>query len=115
PGLPFTLGEFFRSYYSHKADIAQNPGKRFSEFDISYRIPHLRNWLVLYNDSLVGDEISPILSGRPLVNPGIYLPHIPKISKLDLRVEATRDPMTREFSPGFVYFDRRYRSGYTNG
>jgi len=115
PGLPFTLGEFFRSYYSHKADIVQNPGKRFSEFDISYRIPHLRNWLVLYNDSLVGDEISPILSGRPLVNPGIYLPHIPKISKLDLRVEATRDPMTREFGPGFVYFDRRYRSGYTNG
>jgi membrane-associated phospholipid phosphatase len=115
PGLPFTLGEFFRSYYSHKVSIAQNPAKRFSGFDISYRVPGLRNWLTVYNDSLVGDEISPLGSTRPMLSPGLYLPQVPKIPNLELRFEGVKDPFTREFLPGFVYYDRRYRSGYTNG
>lgn len=115
PGLPFTWAEFFRSYYSHKSSINQNPAKRFSGFDISYRVPGLRKWLTIYNDSLVGDEISPIGSSRPLLDPGVYLPQLPGIPKLDLRLEGVKDPFTREFLPGFVYYDRRYRSGYTNG
>src|SRR5262249_7519763 len=82
PGLPFTFAIFFKTYYSHKADIALNPGKRFSAFDVNYRVPGLRNWLTFYVDSLVGDEFSPIGSGRPVLNPGIYLPRVPKIPKL---------------------------------
>ena len=115
PGLPFTFGEFFRSYFSHKSSIAQNPAKRFSGFDISYRVPGLRKWLTVYNDSLVGDEISPIGSARPMLSPGLYMPQAPKIPKLELRFEGVKDPFTNEFLPGFIYFDRRYRSGYTNG
>jgi len=114
PGLPFTFAEFFRSYYSHKVDISKNPAKRFSGFDISYRVPGLRKWLTVYNDALVGDEISPIGSTRPMLNPGLYMPQVPKIPKLELRVEGMKDPFTNEFLPGFVYYDRRYRSGYTN-
>jgi membrane-associated phospholipid phosphatase len=114
PGLPFTWGEFLRSYYSHKASTAENPAKRFSGFDISYRVPGLRQWLTVYNDSMVGDEISPIGSDRPLLNPGLYFPQVPKIPKLELRFEGVKDPFTSEFLPGFVYYDRRYRSGYTN-
>jgi len=115
PGLPFTWGEFLRSYYSHKSSIAENPGKRFSGFDISYRVPGLRQWLTVYNDSMVGDEISPLGSTRPLLAPGLYMPQAPKIPKLELRFEGVKDPFTSEFLPGFVYYDRRYRSGYTNG
>lgn len=115
PGLPFTWSEFLRSYYSHKVDISQNPAKRFSGFDISYRVPGLRKWLTAYGDSLVGDEISPIGSTRPMLSPGVYLPQVPKLPKLELRVEGVKDPFTQEFLPGFVYYDRRYRSGYTNG
>jgi len=114
PGLPFTTSNFFRTYYSHKANIALNPGKRFSAFDVNYRMPGLRNWLTVYLDSLVGDEISPLGSGRPVLNPGIYLARVPKIPKLDLRLEGVKDPYTTEFPPGFSFFDRRYRSGYTN-
>ncbi len=114
PGLPFTIGNFLKTYYSHKANIALNPGKRFSAFDVNYRMPGLRNWMTVYLDSLVGDEISPITSSRPVLNPGIYLPRIPKVPKLDLRVEGLKDPLTTEFPPGFSFFDRRYRSGYTN-
>ena len=114
PGLPFTWSEFLRSYYSHKNSTAENPAKRFSGFDISYRVPGLRQWLTVYNDSLVGDEISPIGSSRPMLSPGLYLPQVPKIPKLELRFEGVKDPFTNIFAPGFVYYDRRYRSGYTN-
>ena len=113
PGLPFTFGEFLKSYYSHRASNALNPAKRFSGFDFSYRIPHLRKWLTFYNDSMTGDEVSPIGSSRPLLNPGLYLPQVPKIPKLELRFEGDKEPFSG-VTPGFLYFDRRYVSGYTN-
>jgi Capsule assembly protein Wzi/PAP2 superfamily len=114
-GLPVTFNEFFKSYYSHKANLAQNPGKRFSSADFSYRVPGLRNWLTVYGDSLVVDEVSPIGSTRASVNPGILLPQFPGLPKLNIRGEYIRLSNTQEFSPGFVYTDRRYTSGYTNG
>jgi membrane-associated phospholipid phosphatase len=110
PGLPFTWGEFFRSYYSHNANIASNPAKRFSSFDFTYRVPGLRKWLTIYTDSLVGDEVSPLGSTRPMLNPGIYLPQMPKLPKLELRVEGFK----AEPRLGTMYIDRRYHSGYTN-
>jgi membrane-associated phospholipid phosphatase len=112
-GVPVTFGEFFRTYYSHTR-LANNPGKRFSAFDFTYRIPGLRNWLTFYTDSLVVDEYSPISSSRPSLNPGIYMPQVPKASKLALRAEGLRESLTKEFQPGFVYIDGRYLSGYTN-
>jgi len=115
PGLPVTLSNFLRTYYVHSSTAANNPGKRISAFDFSYRVPGLRKWLTIYSDSLVVDELTPIGSTRPTLNPGIYLPQIPKVPKLDLRAEFLRTAHTSEFSPGFVYYDfRRYRSGYTN-
>lgn len=114
PGLPFTFKEFLKTYFSHKATIAANPAKRSSSVDFNYRVPGLRDWLVIYANTMAGDEISPIGSTRALVNPGIFLPQFPGIKKLDLRLEVAREPLTREFPPGFVYYDRRYRSGLTN-
>jgi membrane-associated phospholipid phosphatase len=110
PGLPFTWHEFVRSYYGHDANTATNPAKRFSSFDLTYRVPGLRNWLTLYTDSIVGDEVSPLGSTRPMLNPGIYLPQFPKLPKLELRVEGFK----AEPRLGTMYIDRRYHSGYTN-
>ena len=112
-GVPFTFREFFRTYYAHTR-LANNPGKRFSAFDFTYRIPRLRDWLTFYLDSLVVDEYSPITSSRASVSPGVYMPQVPKMPKLQLRAEGIREPLTREFLPGFVYIDGRYMSGYTN-
>jgi hypothetical protein len=115
PGLPVTFGNFFRTYYIHSPSAANNPGKRISAADFTYRVPGLRNWLTFYMDALVVDEISPIGSTRANVNPGIYMPRIPKVPKMELRAEGINESMTNEFGPGFVYYDlRRYRSGYTN-
>ena len=115
PGLPVTFENYFRTYYVHSSTASNNPGKRFSAADITVRVPGLENWLTVYLDSLVVDEFSPIGSARASVNPGIYMPRIPKIPKLDFRAEGFNESRTMEFSPGFVYFDnRRYHNGYTN-
>jgi membrane-associated phospholipid phosphatase len=115
PGLPVTFGNFFRTYYLHSPTAANDPGKRISAADFTYRVPGLRNWLTFYMDSLVVDEISPIGSTRANVNPGIYLPQIPRIPKLEFRAEGINESRARQFLPGFVYSDyRRFLSGYTN-
>lgn len=115
PGLPVTFGNFFRTYYIHSSTAANNPGKRISAADITFRVPHLRDWLTVYLDSLVVDEISPIGSNRASVNPGIYMPKIPKVPNLELRAEGINESRRTEFTPGFVYYDlRRFRDGYTN-
>jgi len=117
PGLPFTIHNFLRTYFAHRANLADNPGKRFSELDVRYRLPGLRKWLTAYIDSLVVDEISPIGSFRPSLNPGLYMPQVPKIPKLELRAEGitTAHPDSGACCiPGNTYFDMRYLSGYTN-
>jgi len=115
PGLPVTFGNFFRTYYIHSPQAATNPGKRISQADFTYRVPGLRNWLSFYLDSLVVDEISPIGSSRASISPGIYLPRLPKIHKLELRAEGFNESRTKEFASGFVYTDyRRFLGGYTN-
>lgn len=119
PGLPLTWGNYFRAFYVHNqtgptANNA-NPGKRISSADFSYRVPRLRDWLTIYADTLVVDEISPIGSARATVNPGFYMPQLPKLPSMELRAEGFNEPLTTEFAPGFVYYgDRRYHSGYTN-
>jgi hypothetical protein len=117
--LPLTWGNYLRAFYVHNqtgptANNA-NPGKRISSADFSYRVPRLRNWLTIYADTLVVDEISPIGSARATVNPGFYMPQLPKLPRMELRAEGFNEPLTTEFAPGFVYYgDRRYHSGYTN-
>lgn len=115
PGLPVTFRNFLRTYYVHSPTAANNPGKRISQADLTYRVPGLRNWLTFYMDSLVVDEVSPIGSTRANVNPGIYMPRIPKIPKLEFRAEGINESRNKQFAPGFVYFDqRRFLSGYSN-
>lgn len=114
PGLPVTFGNFFRTYFVHTAP-EKNAGKRVSAADFSYRVPHLRDWLTVYLDSMTWDEVSPIGSTRANVSPGIYLPRLPKIPKMQLRAEGFNVSRTKEFGPGWVYTNAdRYRSGYVN-
>ena len=115
-GNPFTWGNFFKSFYSHHSGAGVNPAKRLSEFDFSYRLPGLRDWVQVYADSMVIDEYSPIGSTRPAINPGVYFPQLPKIHKMDLRLEGVTDDLNvpNHFAPGAFYSDVRYRSGYTN-
>jgi hypothetical protein len=120
-GRPLTLGAILNSYVSTTSGYftraARNPGKRSGGFDFNYRIPYLRNWLTVYADSISDDDPSPLAAPRRAgINPGIYMPQIPGLRNLDLRVEAAyTDIPAHGATPGqFIYFDSFYHDLYTN-
>jgi Capsule assembly protein Wzi len=116
PGMPFTWHNFLRTFSlrNQLAGTTGDGGDHRSTFDCSYRVPRLRRWLTIYLDSLVEDEASPIGSSRPSLQPGIYLPQIPRIRKLDLRLEGVYSDAPGQLPIGPMYYNARYRSGYTN-
>ena len=120
PDFPITLHTTLNSLLSTTNTVGRgnDPGDRRSTFDFSYRIPGLRNWLTVYDDSFTEDEISPI--GYPQQsahNPGIYLSHLPGLPHLDFRAEAAFTNVPNFLEPlggGFFYWNVRYLDGYTN-
>jgi Capsule assembly protein Wzi len=95
----------------------QDPGDRRSGLDWSYRLPGLRDWVTLYGDALADDQFSPIAYwDRSAIRAGLYFSHLPKIPKLDLRMEGvyTDVPSDCALSRGFYYFNLRFKEGYTN-
>ena len=88
-----------------------NPGKRTGGFDFSYRLPFVRNWLTLYSDWISTDDPSPLdAPRRAAISSGIYMPRVPGIPKLDLRVEAgyTDTSTSRSNRGKFVYWELFY-------
>jgi len=120
PVTPRMFWRGFISFGDNKTTIpgsAADVGDRRGGFDFSYRIPGLRNWLVLYNDGMTDDDTSPLgAPQRALMNPGIYLPQIPRIPKLDFRAEmGWSDPPALSNRGGkYVYYNGAYHDSYTN-
>ncbi len=120
---PITLHSFLRSFFSVSSPSAEDklgpndPGARFGAFDFSYRLPFLRNWLTLYTDGEVHDDVSPIDAPRRAAwRPGLYLSHVPGVPKLDVRAEAvyTDPPVSTSVSGRFMYWEFIQKQGYTN-
>jgi Capsule assembly protein Wzi len=120
---PITLHTFLKSFFSFQnvsnaeKFSASDPGARFSSFDFAYRLPFLRNWVTLYADGEVHDDVSAIDAPRRAAwRPGIYLAHLPGAPSLDLRLEAvTSDPPVSNSNGGlFMYYETIQRQGYTN-
>jgi hypothetical protein len=122
---PVSLHSFLRSFFSLTAGtISQkngttDPGARFGAFDFSWRLPSVRNWLTLYSDSEVHDDLSPIdAPRRASIRPGLYLSHIPGAPRLDIRIEsASTDPSSSNSASRyghFMYWEAIEKQGYTN-
>jgi hypothetical protein len=122
---PITLHTFLKSFFSFQnVPVAEkfsrgDPGARFSAFDFSYRLPFLRNWVTVYADSLVHDDVSPIdAPRRAAVHPGIYLAQFPGLRKLDFRAESgNTDPSaigSRAATGQFYYWETIQKQGATN-
>jgi membrane-associated phospholipid phosphatase len=123
PGYPLTWDSFLRSLVSKENEVfgtANKPGNRTSGLDFSYRLPKLRNWLTFYGDGYTDDQFSPIAyADRSAWHAGLYLSHLPWLSKMDLRAEGVYTdvpPGQRggSIAPGTFYFNSTWRSGYTN-
>ena len=123
---PITLHSFLKSFVSMSSPGSatkngrDDPGARFGAFDFSYRLPFVRNWLTLYTDSEVHDDVSPAdAPRRAAYRPGIYLSHVPGVPRLDVRVEAvSTDPTNstvaaRQYGH-FMYWEGIQKQGYTS-
>ncbi|MGA9392901.1 MAG: capsule assembly Wzi family protein [Candidatus Sulfotelmatobacter sp.] len=122
PGYPLTLHTFLRSLLSTGNTFAGNPlkpGARRSGLDFSYRIPSIRNGMTLYAEGLAQhDEISPLLGPDVAAwLAGIYVPRLPLLSKLDLRLEGgyTDPPYSGgDVAFGAFYWDATWITGFQN-
>lgn len=122
---PITIHTFLKSFFSFQnvssaeKNSRSDPGYRLGNFDFDYRLPFLRDWVTLYADSLVHDDVSPIdAPRRAAVHPGIYLARFPGLQKLDLRVEGgSTDPSpvgSRDQTGRFFYWETIQKQGPTN-
>jgi hypothetical protein len=122
PGYPLTLHTFLRSLFSTSNTLAGNPNKpgaRRSGMDFSYRIPGLRNGMTFYAEGLAEhNEITPILGPDVAAwLAGIYVPRLPRIPKLDFRVEGGyTDPPNSgtDVAFGAFYWDAAWITGFQN-
>ncbi len=116
PGNPFTLKTFFQGalgIHSHGGAV----GDGRSGADFSYRVPKFRDWLSFYGEAMSEDQPSPIPYMRQSTfQGGLYLARIPRISKVDLRLEggSTSAVQYNVEPPGYFYWNGQYVNGYTN-
>jgi membrane-associated phospholipid phosphatase len=127
-GVPLTWATTIRAIFSPHNGVPGcyiyspqcpklDPGDRRSGFDMTYRLPFLRNWVTFYTDSFSDDEFSPVAYfDRSANSAGLYFDRLPKLPNVTLRVEGvyTDNPLGGNLCCGFYYFNDRYRNGYTN-
>jgi membrane-associated phospholipid phosphatase len=115
PGNPMTVKTFLQSTFGvHVNGASLGDGRSVADF--SYRIPKLRNWLSVYGEGFTEDEISPLnYPWRAVWQGGLYLAKVPKVTKLDLRVEGGyTSPVDFSTCNGCYYHNYQYVNGFTN-
>lgn len=122
-GRPLTFGRFWKSFASIGDKVSTIPGSssdvgdRRGGFDFSYRVPGLRKWLVIYNDAFAEDDPSPLSAPqRSAMNPGMYVPRLPKLPKVDFRAEGVYTDVSEitGYRGTFFYYNGGYHDSYTN-
>jgi membrane-associated phospholipid phosphatase len=118
--VPFTAGTLKHTllgFGDAASGTLSDPGDQRSELNWSYRLPLLRRWVSFYGDAFTDDQFSPIAYwDRSVISAGLYFSHIPKIPKLDFRVEGVYSdvPAGGAIGKGFFYSNNGYLNGYTN-
>ena len=117
PGYPVTVESFWKSTFGLRAQqTGRRLGNGLSFADFSYRVPMLRDWLTFYGEAFSKDEASPIpYMQKSAFQGGLYFAKLPKIPKLDLRLEGgSTVPYHGYFFVDGFYTNDEYTSGYTN-
>jgi hypothetical protein len=128
-GRPVTAASILNSFFSVSSSDTylpnHNPGKRTIGADFSYTFPHVRDWLQFYANGLlpednptnVDNSKSPIyIWERLAIRSGIYMPRLPHLPKLDLRIESvyTDPPTDRSRFGEYIYYNDFYHELYVN-
>ena len=116
PGLPLTPKTFLDSTFGvHVHGDVLGDGRTSADF--AYRIPKMRDWLTLYGEAMSEDQPSPIpYMTKSIFQGGLYFAKIPRIPKIDLRLEggSTSAVGYNSEPPGYFYWNAQYVNGYTN-
>jgi membrane-associated phospholipid phosphatase len=116
PGNPLTPTTLFKSTFGIHVN-GDGLGDGRSGADFSYRIPKLRDWLTFYGEAMSEDQPSPIPYMRQSIfQGGLYFAKIPRIPKLDLRLEGgSTNAVGYNAEPaGYFYWNEQYVNGYTS-
>lgn len=116
PENPLTLKTLFKSTLNIFVQGHSIADGRTSA-DFSYRVPKLRDWLSFYGEAMSEDEPSPIPYMRQSIfEGGLYFAKIPRIPKLDLRLEGgSTSAVNYKVEPaGYFYWNGQFVNGYTN-
>jgi hypothetical protein len=120
---PVTIHTFLKGFFDVSDTTTalkysrDDPGARYSDFNMSYRLPFVRKYVLFYVDSIAHDDVTPPSAPRRAAfRTGLYLSQIPGARKFDLRVEAAdTDPITSRSSSGtFNYYEVVQQQAYTN-
>jgi hypothetical protein len=116
PGLPLTPKTFLDSTFGvHVHGDVLGDGRTIADF--AYRIPKMRDWLTFYGEAMSEDQPSPIpYMTKSIFQGGLYFAKIPRIPKIDLRLEGgSTSAVGYNVEPaGYFYWNAQYANGYTN-
>ncbi len=115
-GRPLTFGTFLHTFSTTGNAQAVDPGKRVTEANFSYRLPKLKPGVLLYTEAMAWDDpLQGKFVARYAFDPGVYLPELPKLHHLDLRLEGAYTDLPKLADEGgYYYANSHYLQGYTN-
>jgi hypothetical protein len=114
-GRPLTFGTFLHTFSVLGNGQDVDPGKRATEFNFTYHPPGLRRSVVLYTEEFAWDDpIEGKFVARYAMDPGIYIPKLPGLKKLDIRMEGVYTNLPKLVDPSYFYYNAHYPQGYTN-
>jgi len=114
-GRPLTLRTFIYTFNKGGNIQVKDPGKRVGEFSLAHHVPGFWHSLLIYAESMAWDNlIWGQFTERFALDPSLYLPKIPHIKKLDLRLEGVYTNLPGLPEEGYFYANAHYLQGYTN-
>jgi hypothetical protein len=114
-GRPFNLRTFLHTFSVLGNGQAVDPGKRATEFNLTYHVPGLRRSLLVYTEGFAWDDpIEGKFLARYAMDPGIYFPRLPGLNRMDLRLEGVYTDNPKLAYTAYYYSNAHYPQGYTN-
>lgn len=114
-GRPLNLRTFLHTFSNDGNGQEIDPGKRVTSFDFTYHVPGLRDRVLLYTEGMAWDNpIQGKFVGRFAFAPGIYIPALPHLKRMDFRAEGAYTDLPKLPYPGYFYSNAHYSQGYTN-
>lgn len=114
-GRPLNLKTLLHTFSIYGNGQAVDPGKRVTEFNLTYHIPKFRRSLVAYTEALAWDDpVEGKFVARYAMAPGLYVPRLPVLNRMDLRMEGAYTDLPKLVEPAYYYANAHYVEGYTN-